>query len=48
MISFANNEDPDALCCISSESTLFVKVKNIFRQKNTIFFVNYTLTPLGM
>ena len=29
----------------SSGSTLFVKVKQIFRQKNTIFFKNYNLTP---
>ena len=31
---------------ISSESTLFVKVKKIFRQKNAIIFENYNLTPL--
>ena len=30
---------------ISSVSTLFVKVKKIFRQKNTIFVENYNLTP---
>ena len=36
------------LCCISSGSTLFVKVKKSFRQKNTIFFGNYNLTPLDM
>ena len=44
--AFANREDPDemqhyklnaARCCISSGSTLFVKVKEIFRQNNTIF-----------
>ena len=43
---FANSENPDemqhdgiVLCdCISSGSTLFVKVKKIFRQKNAIFF----------
>ena len=37
-----------ALCCISSGSKLFVKVKKIFRKKNTIMFENYSLTPLGM
>ena len=35
-------------CGISSGSTLFVKVKKIFRPKNTIFFENYNLTPLDM
>ena len=34
--------------CISSGSTLFVKVNKIFRQKNTIFFENYNLTPLDI
>ena len=53
MSTFANSEDPDemqhnaALCCISSGSTLFVRVKMIFRQKKT-FFLNYNLTPLDM
>ena len=28
-------------CCISSGSALFVKVKKIFRQKNTIILENY-------
>ena len=28
--------------------TLLIKVKMIFRQKNTIFFENYNLTPLDM
>ena len=32
--------------CISSGSTLFVKVNKIFRQNNTIFFENYNLIPL--
>ena len=40
MSTFTNSEDP--------VSTLFVKVKKIFRQKNTIFFENYTLTHLDM
>ena len=31
-----------------SRSTLFVKVKKVFRQKNTIFFKNYNLTPLDI
>ena len=31
--SFANNEDPDEM----QHYTLFVKVKQIFKQKNTIF-----------
>ena len=33
------------LCCISSGSTLLVKLKKIFRKNNTIF-ENYNLTPL--
>ena len=40
MGNFTNNEDPDEMlqkCCISSGSTLFVKVKKICTQKNTIF-----------
>ena len=42
MCTFANSEDPDemqhtAVCCISSGSTLFVKVEKIFKQKNTKF-----------
>ena len=32
----------------SSGSTLFVMVKKIFRQKNTIFFGIFNLTPLDM
>ena len=32
----------------ASGSTLFVMVKKIFRQKNTIFFENFNLTPLDM
>ena len=32
-----------ALCCISSESTLFVKIKTIFRQKDAIFYMVFTL-----
>ena len=35
-----------AKCCISSGSTLFEKVKKIFRQKNTIFFKKINLRPL--
>ena len=38
MSNFANSEDPDERC-ISSGSTLYVKVKQVFRQKNTIFLV---------
>ena len=34
MSTFANSEDPDEM-----QSTLFVKVNKIFRQKNTIFFL---------
>ena len=40
MSTFTNSEDP--------VSTLFVKVKMIFRQKNRIFFENYNLTHLDM
>ena len=37
-------------CSISAGSTLFVKVKKIFRQKiqYIVFFYNYNLTPLDM
>ena len=31
--------------CISSGFTLFVKVKKIFRQKNTIFLIIITVIP---
>ena len=51
MSTFANREDPDEMqhnCCISSGSTLFVKVKKDFQTKNTIFFENYYLTPLDI
>ena len=40
MSTFANSED--------SGSTLFVKVKQIFRQINTLLFENYNLKPLDM
>ena len=33
---------------MKSGSTLFVKVKKIFRQKNTIFLENYNWTPLDI
>ena len=38
---FKNSEDPDEMqhnAAFSSGSTLFVKVKKLFRQRNTIFF----------
>ena len=45
MSTFENSEDPE--CCISSVSTLFVKVKK--RSSDKIqFFKNYNLTPLDM
>ena len=47
MRTFANSEDPDEMQH-SSGSSLFVKVKKISRQKNTIFFENYKLIPLDM
>ena len=45
MSTFANSEDPDEM---QHNVTLFVKVKKIFRQKNTIFFLNYNQTTLNM
>ena len=33
MCTLANIEDPDAYCCISSGSTLFLKVKNELQLK---------------
>ena len=41
MSTFTNSVDPDKMqhhAAFSSGSKLFVKVKNICRQKNTIFF----------
>ena len=37
--TFANNEDPDEMQHYAAfhQSTPFVKVKNIFRPKNTLF-----------
>ena len=37
-------------CCISSDSTLFVNIKKIFRQNKTctVFLENYNLAPLDM
>ena len=48
---FANSEDPDEMqhnAAFHRGSALFVKVKKIFRQKNTIFLENDNLTPLDM
>ena len=44
-------EDPDMKCSImlSSGSTLFLRVKKIFRQKKIQYCLkNYNMTPLGM
>ena len=38
--------DSHKLACISSGSGLFVKVKNIFKKKEYIFFLNHNLTHL--
>ena len=46
MSIFANSEDPDEMQ--HNATTLFEKVKNIFRQKNIILFENYNLTPLDI
>ena len=46
MHNFANSEDPDEMQL--DVSTLFVKVKMFFRQKNIIFFENYNLTPVDI
>ena len=49
MSTLANREDPDEMqrkCCISSGSTLFVKI--FFKQKNKIFFVNFSLISLDI
>ena len=50
MGTFANSEDPDEMQHNAAfhQSTLFVKVKQIFRQKNTIFFKNYNPAHLDM
>ena len=48
MGTFTNSVDPDEWCGISLGSTLFGKVKMRFRQKNTIVFKNYSLTPLDI
>ena len=42
MSTFANSEDPDEMQHNAFHQGLTVKVKKIFRQKNTIFFENYT------
>ena len=39
MGTFTNSEDPDEMPYNSSGSTLFEKVKKIFVQKKTIFFL---------
>ena len=45
MSTFANSEDPDKMQqCLHC----LLKVKNIHRQKNTIYFENYNLTLLDM
>ena len=42
MSTFTNSVDPDAM----PHYALFVKVKKkLVRQKNTVFFENYILTP---
>ena len=48
MSTFANSEDPDEMLQHAAfhQSTLFVKVKNILKQK--IHFFKYNLTPLDM
>ena len=47
--TFANSKDPDEMQhYAASGPTLFVMVKKIFRQKNTIFFENFNLTALDM
>ena len=43
MSTFANSEDQDEM---QHNATLFVKVKKIFRQKTTTFFLNYSQAPL--
>ena len=52
MSTVANNEDQDEMQHIAAfhkMSILFIKVKKIFRQMNTILFCeNYNLTPLDM
>ena len=50
MSIFANSEDPDEM----QHNAAFIRVytackdKLIFRQKDSIFFENYNLTPLDM
>ena len=50
MGTFTNSEDSDEMPHTNSEypsgSTLFVKVKKIFRQKKQYYLKKYTLTPL--
>ena len=50
MGTLANSVDPDEIPHNAAfhQSTLFVKVKKIFRHKNTIFLENYNPTPLDM
>ena len=53
MGTFTNSEDLDEMPHIVAfhqglHSSVFVKVKKIFRQNNTIFYENYNLTPLDM
>ena len=47
MSTFVNNKDPDEMQHTSG-STLFVILKKSLRQKNTIFFDYYNLTPPDM
>ena len=49
--NFTNNEDPDAMpqyLAVSSDSTLFVKVKKISSDKIQYCFDTYNRTPLDM
>ena len=51
MGTLANSEDPDEMHAavyggISSGSTLFAKIKTIFRDRNTAFYRNLTGNPL--
>ena len=51
MGTFTNSKDPDEMPHNAASHQglhLFVKVKKIFRQKNTFFLKIYKLTPLDM
>ena len=48
MSTFANSEDPCSIMLHFIRVYTVCKGKKIFRQKNTIFFENYNLTPLDM